>query len=213
MEWLSTLFLYLHVAGVIVAFGPDDRLPVHRGQGGEVSRCTATSHCASAEMITEKVVEPGAVFVFLMGVGLIVTKGYNPLDQLWVGVSIVLFLITLAFANLVQLRTIRKMVAPDRSAAASRRGGTAARVRRAVVQCGARRHLHDGDALHHPRADDRQAVLSKGLSPLAVRTPGSLTSTRRTRPGRAPVCSPASMTTSPPTTTHSIPVGNCLGWS
>ena len=31
--------------------------------------------------------------------------------------------------------------------------------------------------------------------------------------GRAPVCSPASTTISPPTTTHSIPVGNCLGWS
>ena len=36
---------------------------------------------------------------------------------------------------------------------------------------------------------------------------------RRTRPGCAPVCSPASTTISPPTTTHSIPVGNCLGWS
>ena len=53
-----------------------------------------------SECITEKVVEPGAVFVFLMGVGLIVTKGYNPLVELWVGLSIVLFLITLGFCVL-----------------------------------------------------------------------------------------------------------------
>jgi Mn2+/Fe2+ NRAMP family transporter len=51
------------------------------------------------------------VFVFLMGVGLIITKGYNPLEQLWVGLAIVLFLITFTYANLVQNPTVRKMVA------------------------------------------------------------------------------------------------------
>lgn len=110
MDWLSTLFLYLHVAGVIVAFGPTIAFPFIAARAAR-EPMHGNFALRVNEVITEKVVEPGAVFVFLMGVGLIITKGYNPLVQLWVGVSIVLFLITLGFANLVQLRTIRKMVA------------------------------------------------------------------------------------------------------
>lgn len=110
MEWLSTLFLYLHVAGVIVAFGPTIAFPFIAARAAN-EPMHGNFALRVSETITEKVVEPGAVFVFLMGVGLIITKGYDPLVQRWVGVSIVLFLTTLAFANLVQLRTIRKMVA------------------------------------------------------------------------------------------------------
>jgi hypothetical protein len=51
------------------------------------------------------------VVVFLTGVGLIVTRGLNPLVHLWVAVAIVLFLITLGYANLVQLPTVKKMIA------------------------------------------------------------------------------------------------------
>jgi uncharacterized membrane protein len=77
------------------------------------------------------VVEPGAVFVFLMGIGLIVTRGYNPLGDLWLALSIVLFLITLGFANLVQPSMIKKMIAltsqppPAVSEAAEAGAGTA----------------------------------------------------------------------------------------
>jgi hypothetical protein len=110
MEWLSTLFLYLHVAGVIVAFGPTIAFPFIAARAAK-EPMHGNFALRVSELITEKVVEPGAVFVFLMGVGLIITKGYNPLVQLWLGVAIVLFLITLGFANLVQLRTVRKMIA------------------------------------------------------------------------------------------------------
>ena len=110
MSWLSTLFLYLHVGGVIVAFGPTIAFPFIAARAAK-EPMHGNFALRASEGITEKVVEPGAVFVFLMGVGLIVTKGYNPLVQLWVGVSIVLFLITLGFANLVQLRTVMRMVA------------------------------------------------------------------------------------------------------
>jgi hypothetical protein len=110
MDWLTTLFLYLHVGGVIVAFGPTIAFPFIAARAAK-EPMHGNFALRVSESITEKVVEPGAVFVFLMGVGLIVTKGYNPLVQLWVGVAIVLFLITLGFANLVQLRTIRKMIA------------------------------------------------------------------------------------------------------
>lgn len=110
MEWLGTLFLYLHIAGAIIGFGPTIAFPFLAARaakepmhGNFVLRAT--------EWITEKVVEPVVAFMFLMGVGLIVTRGWNPLTELWLGIAIVLFLITFAFANLVQLKTVRKMVA------------------------------------------------------------------------------------------------------
>jgi len=110
MSWLSTLFLYLHVGGVIVAFGPTIAFPFIAARAAQ-EPMHGNFALRVSEWITEKVVEPGAVFVFLMGVGLIITKGYNPLVQLWVGLSIILFLITLGFSYFVQLATIRKMVA------------------------------------------------------------------------------------------------------
>jgi hypothetical protein len=45
-----------------------------------------------------------------MGVGLIITRGYDLVDDLWVTLSIVLFLITLGFSIFVQLPVLRKMI-------------------------------------------------------------------------------------------------------
>jgi hypothetical protein len=62
-------------------------------------------------LINSRIVEPGAIFVFLMGVGLIVTRGLNPLENLWLAVAIVLFLVTIGYSMLVQVPTVRKMIA------------------------------------------------------------------------------------------------------
>jgi uncharacterized membrane protein len=107
---LGTVFLYLHIGGAIVAFGPTIAFPFFAARaskepmhGNFVLRVT--------EFITERVVEPGAIFVFLMGVALIITRGYSLVDDLWVTAAIVLFLITLGFSYFVQLPRVRKMVA------------------------------------------------------------------------------------------------------
>ncbi len=110
MEWLGTLFLYLHISGVIIAFGPSIAFPFIAAHAAR-EPMHGNFALRVSEWISSKVVEPGAVFVFLMGVGLIITKGYNPLEQLWVGLAIVLFLITFTFANLVQAPTVKKMIA------------------------------------------------------------------------------------------------------
>lgn len=109
MNW-GTLFLYLHVGGVIVAFGPTIAFPILAAKaakepmhGNFVLRAT--------EFITERVVEPGAIWVFVMGVALIIARGYNPLTELWLALAIVLFAIVLAYSFLVQLPTVRRMVA------------------------------------------------------------------------------------------------------
>jgi len=110
MPWLGTLFLYLHIGGAIVAFGPTIAFPII---GARAAKEPVHGNFALrvTEFLTERVVEPGAIFVFLMGVGLIITRGYNLVEDLWVTVAIVLFIITLSFSYFVQLRTVREMIA------------------------------------------------------------------------------------------------------
>jgi hypothetical protein len=110
MEWLGTLFLYLHISGVIIAFGPTIAFPFIAAKAAQ-EPMHGNFALRATHFINQRVVEPGAVFVFLMGVGLIITKGYNPLVDLWVGLAIVLFLITFTYSNLVQLPTVKKMIA------------------------------------------------------------------------------------------------------
>jgi hypothetical protein len=110
MPWLGSLFLFLHIGGAIVAFGPTIAFPLI---GARAAKEPMHGNFALrvSEFITERVVEPGAIFVFVMGVGLIITRGYNLVEDLWVTASIVLFIITLAFSYFVQLRTVRAMIA------------------------------------------------------------------------------------------------------
>jgi len=110
MEWLGTLFLYLHISGVIIAFGPTIAFPFIAAHAAK-EPMHGNFALRVSEWISSRVVEPAAVFVFLMGVGLIITRGYNPLVDLWVGLAIILFLITFAYANLVQNPTVKKMIA------------------------------------------------------------------------------------------------------
>lgn len=110
MQWLGTLFLYLHIAGVIVAFGPLITLPII---GARAAKEPMHGNFAlrTGAFISERVVLPGAVFVFLMGVGLIWSRGWNPFIELWLGLAIVLLLVNIGYAYFVQLPTVRKMVA------------------------------------------------------------------------------------------------------
>jgi hypothetical protein len=109
MAWLGTLFLYLHIASVIVAFGPTIAFPFF-GDRAAKEPMHGNFVLRASEFISSRVVEPVAAVVFLTGVGLIVTRGYNPLEDLWVAIAIVLFLITFAYANLVQGPTVKRMI-------------------------------------------------------------------------------------------------------
>ncbi|MEO5986836.1 MAG: DUF2269 family protein [Candidatus Limnocylindria bacterium] len=110
MDWLGTLFLFLHIGGAIVAFGPTIAFPFLAARAAK-EPVHGNFVLRSMEWLTAKVVEPGAVFVFLMGVGLIVTRGLNPLSEGWLALAIVLFIVTLSFSYFVQLPILRKMVA------------------------------------------------------------------------------------------------------
>jgi uncharacterized membrane protein len=110
MEWLGTLFLYLHIGGSIVAFGPTIAFPII---GARAAKEPMHGNFALrvSHVLTERVVEPGAAFVFLMGVGLIVTRGYNPLTEPWLLIAIVLFLVIFVYSLLVQLPRVKRMIA------------------------------------------------------------------------------------------------------
>ena len=109
MEWLGTLLLYLHVGGVIVAFGPTIAFPFLGAKAAE-EPMHGNFTLRASDFISRRVVEPGAIFVFVMGAALIVVRGYNPLVDLWVGVAIILFLITFGYANLVQGPTVKRLI-------------------------------------------------------------------------------------------------------
>jgi hypothetical protein len=105
----GSIFLFLHIGGAIAAFGPTIALPLIAAMasaepphGNFALRVT--------QLLTARVVEPGAVFVFLMGLGLILTRGWNPFTTLWLGLAIIVFLITLGFSVFVQRPTINRMV-------------------------------------------------------------------------------------------------------
>lgn len=109
MEWLGTLFLYLHIAGVIVAFGPTIAFPLIGAQAAK-EPMHGNFALRASHTISTRVVEPGAIFVFLTGVALIITRGYNPLVDLWIAAAIVLLVVTFAYANLVQVPITKRMI-------------------------------------------------------------------------------------------------------
>jgi hypothetical protein len=109
MDW-GTVFLYLHIGGVIVAFGSSIAFPFIAAKA-QKEPMHGNFALRVTEFITERVVEPGAVFVFLTGAAMLYFRGLNPLTTFWVGAAVVLFLIAFAYANLVQLPTLRRMVA------------------------------------------------------------------------------------------------------
>lgn len=110
MDWLAPVLLFMHIGGVLIAFGPTIAFPFFGAKsaqepqhGNFVLRVT--------DFVTSRVVEPGAVFIFLTGLGLILARGYNPLTELWLAIAIVLFIVTFTYANLVQNPTVKKMIA------------------------------------------------------------------------------------------------------
>jgi hypothetical protein len=109
MQPLGTIFLFLHIGGAIAAFGPTIALPFIAVKAAQ-EPMHGNFALRVSEVIVSRVVEPGAGFVFLMGIGLIWTRSWNPFTTLWLLLAIILFLITLGFSLFVQAPTIKKMI-------------------------------------------------------------------------------------------------------
>ena len=107
--WIA-IFLFLHVMGAIIAFGPAfSAFPIVGSMAGKEPQ-HANFAARINEQITKTRVIPLAVFQGVTGLVLIYLTGLNPFSELWLGLGIVLYVIALAYALLVQGPTGRRIV-------------------------------------------------------------------------------------------------------
>jgi Predicted integral membrane protein (DUF2269) len=107
--WIA-IFLFLHVMGAIIAFGPGYSAPIiGRLTGQEPQHANFAARINDA--ITDQRVVPLAIFQGVTGLVLIWLTGINPLTTLWLGVGIAVYLVALGYALFVQRPTIKRIVA------------------------------------------------------------------------------------------------------
>ena len=110
MTILIAIFLFLHVMGAIIAFGPAySAFPIIGSMAGKEPQ-HANFAARINEAITKTRVIPLAIFQGVTGLVLIYLTGLNPFSQLWLGLGIVLYVIALTYALAVQAPTGRRIV-------------------------------------------------------------------------------------------------------
>jgi hypothetical protein len=106
--WVA-VFLFLHVFGAIVAFGPTFSVfPVSATMARKEPQ-----HLNFAARLNGRIFQvrtmPLAIFQGVTGLALIYVTGLNPFSELWLGLGIVLYLIALGYALAVQAPTGRRI--------------------------------------------------------------------------------------------------------
>jgi uncharacterized membrane protein len=106
--WIA-IFLFLHVLGAIIAFGPTFSFPIIGAFAGKEPQ-HANFAARVNEAITEQRILPLAIFQGVTGLGLIWATGINPFNQLWLALGIILYVIAIGYAITVQ-RPTGKLIA------------------------------------------------------------------------------------------------------
>ncbi len=112
MSPLLALFLFLHVMGAIIVFGPTFVFPIIASQAQKSPQNGAFA-AALSDLIERRVVIPGAIVQGITGVCLILILGVNPLTDPawhWLLLGIGLYLVAILFAIFVQAPNAEKMV-------------------------------------------------------------------------------------------------------
>lgn len=115
MSAIVAIFLFLHVLGAIVAFGPTFTFSLIAGLSGRYPQHGPFGIELSA-VISKRLVLPMAVVQGITGLVLVVAVPYDILANHWLTLGIVLYLIDLAFAFWVQLPAVERMAAITRPA-------------------------------------------------------------------------------------------------
>jgi uncharacterized membrane protein len=106
--WIA-IFLFLHVMGAIIAFGPAfSTFPIIGQMAGKEPQHANFAARLSGRIFQVRVL-PLAVFQGITGLVLIYLTGLNPFSQLWLGLGIVLYLAALGYATAVQAPTGRRI--------------------------------------------------------------------------------------------------------
>jgi uncharacterized membrane protein len=106
--WFA-IFLFLHVMGAIVAFGPVYAFPIIGSMGGKEPQ-HANFATRVSDTISKQRVLPLAIFQGITGVALILVMGINLLATPWLLVAIALYLIVLGYNVLIQTPTVKKVI-------------------------------------------------------------------------------------------------------
>jgi len=111
MPELVPWFLFLHVAGAIIAFGPSFSFPII-GAMGAADRAHGNFATRVGLAITTKRVVPVALTMPVTGIGLIWSVGIDPFsrDSRWLALGIILYVVLFTFAVTVQLPTTRRII-------------------------------------------------------------------------------------------------------
>jgi len=107
---IISIFLFLHVMGAIVAFGPTFTFSLIAGLSGRYPQ-HGPFGIALSELIEKRIVLPMAVVQGITGLVLVAAVPFPILDTHWLALGIALYLIELAFAFWVQRPNLDRMVA------------------------------------------------------------------------------------------------------
>jgi uncharacterized membrane protein len=102
-------FLFAHVLGAVIAFGPTFSFPIIGRLGGQ-ERVHANFATRVSYAISHVQVTPFAILQGITGVGLLITGNIDILKAPWLIVGVVLYLIALGYAIFVQTPTVRRVI-------------------------------------------------------------------------------------------------------
>jgi uncharacterized membrane protein len=106
--WIA-IFLFLHVMGAIIAFGPAfSAFPIIGAMAGKEPQHGNFAARLNGRIFQVRVL-PLAILQGITGLGLIFLTGLNPFGQLWLGLGITLYVIAVSYALLVQAPTGRRI--------------------------------------------------------------------------------------------------------
>jgi hypothetical protein len=110
VNWLLAVFLFLHVGGAILAFGPSYTFPFLGAMGGKEPAHVNFALRLQLRIGTTLVV-PLAIFQAVTGIGLIWTASVNIFTAWWLVLGIIFYLIALSISLFVLLPELRELIA------------------------------------------------------------------------------------------------------
>ena len=111
MPELVPWFLFLHVLGAIIAFGPAFSFPII-GAMGAADRTHSNFATRVSHAISTKRSIPVGLTLPVTGIGLIWSAGIDPLsrDARWLALGILLYVVLLTFALTIQIPTTERII-------------------------------------------------------------------------------------------------------
>jgi predicted integral membrane protein DUF2269 len=102
-------FLFAHILGAIIAFGPTFSFPII-GRLGGMEPQHANFATRGSEMISKVQVTPFAILQGITGIGIVLTAKIDIFKTPWLLVAIALYLTALSYAIFVQSPTVKRVI-------------------------------------------------------------------------------------------------------